>query len=308
MTAVRCGRRMIVAAVLAWCAGGTAYGQCLLSGLFNRPSTYAAQYGTYATGYTAYMPISVVPTTTYMPVTYAAPTVTYRAAYRPLAPSLGTTVLRPSPVLRAASPPVVMPYAVAMPTAAPTAAPTVVYRPVEIVVERRRLFSWRPFERWRARRTAYSLSYAAPTWTTTAFAGYALPLTVGNSDPSAVVTASYAPGSVMSGAAAGCSACGSSSLGLPLSAADAMPTLPSPGGSAGSSQPPSTYAPAPGGDAGESWKPATPPGVQGTGLPRTQTEEERPLVRQAVFVRPIPLVEESTDAPPLVEIQGWKRH
>lgn len=307
MTAVRCGRRMIVAAVLAWCAGGTAYGQCLLSGLFNRPNTYAAQYGTYPTGYTAYMPISVAPTTTYMPVTYAAPAVTYRAAYRPLAPSLGTTVLRPAPVVPVASPPVVTPYAVAMPTAAPTAAPTVVYRPVEIVVERRRLFPWRPFERWRARRTAYSLSYAAPTWTTTAFAGYALPLTAGSCDPcAATVTASYASGTVVRGASVGCGTCGTSSLGLPLSAADAMPTLPGSGGSAGSSQPPSTYAPASGGDAGESWKPATTPGVQGTGLPRT--EEERPLVRQAVFVRPIRLVEESTDAPPLVEIQGWKRH
>lgn len=304
MMAVRCGRRMIVAAVvLAGCVGGTAHGQCLLSGLFNRPSTYAAQYGTYPTGYTAYMPVSAVPVTTYMPVTYAAPAVTYRAAYRPLPPSLGTTVMRPAPVMAGAVPPVVTPYAVA----SPVATPTVVYRPVEIVVERRRLFSWRPFERWRARRVAYSLSYA-PTWTTTQFAGYSLPLTAGTCDPCASgATASYGAGTVVVGSSGGCSTCGSSitSTGVPLSAADAAPVLPAPAASGSSSQPPSTYAPSSSGDAGQSWKPAATPGVQGTGLP--QAEEERPLVRQAVFVRPIPLVEESEESPPLVEVQGWKR-
>jgi len=302
MTAVRCGRRTILAAaVLAWCAGGTANGQCLLSGLFNRPSTYAAQYGTYSTGYTAYMPVAAVPVTTYMPVTYAAPTVSYRAAYRPLAPSLGTTVFRPAPVLAASPPPVVMPYAVA----SPVATPTVVYRPVEIVVERRRLFPWRPFERWRARRATYSVGYAAPTWTTTQFAGYSLPLTPAVCDPCAGgVTASYSSGPAVSGSSGGCSTCGSSSTGLPLSAADAMPALPVPGGSAAPS--PSTYAPSSSGDTGGSWKPTSSPGVQGTGLPRA--EEEGPLVRQAVFVRPIPLVEEGADAPPLVEVQGWKRN
>ncbi|NMC20936.1 MAG: hypothetical protein GYA33_11005 [Thermogutta sp.] len=306
MTAVGCGRRMIVAAVLACCAGGTAYGQCLLSGLCNRRSTYAAQYGTYSTGYTAYMPVSAVPVTTYMPVTYAAPTVTYRAAYRPLAPSLGTTVFRPAPALAASPPPVVTPYA----AASPVAAPTVVYRPVEVVVEPRRLFPWRPFQRWRARRTAYSVSYAAPTWTTTQFAGYSLPLTPAVCDPCASsLPSSYSSDTVITGSSGECATCGSSSTGLPLSAADAVPALPTPGGSSGSaasSQPQSTYAPSSSGDSGESWKPATSPDVQGTGLPRD--EEERPLVRQAVFVRPIPLVEESTDAPPLVEIRGWKRN
>ncbi len=302
MTAVRCGRRMIVAAaMLACCAGGTAYGQCLLSGLFNRPGTYAAQYGTYPTGYTAYMPVVAAPTTMYMPVTYAAPTVVYRAAYRPLAPSLGTTVLRPAPVMAASPPPVVTPYAVA----SPVATPGVVYRPVEIVVERRRLFPWRPFERWRARRTTYAAAYAAPTWTTAQFAAYSLPLTPAVCDPCAGgVTASYSLGTPATVSSAGCSTCGSSSTGLPLSAADVTPTLPTPGDAAAPA--PSTYAPSSSGNTGESWKPATSPGVQGTGLPRA--EEEGPLVRQAVFVRPIPLVEESTDTPPLVEVQGWKRN
>ncbi len=302
MVTFRLGRWSIVAAlVLSLCVGGTVHAQCLLNRLFNRPQTYAAEYRSYPMGYTAYLPVQTVPTTTYMPVTYSVPTVTYRVAYSPVAPSLGTTVYRPAPVLASSVPPVVVPYAVA----SPVATPTVVYRPVEIVVERRRLFPWRPFERWQARRMAYTVPQAVPSWTTSQFATYAIPMTPSACDPCS--SGSAYMGAVSAIPSSGCSTCGASSTGLPLSAADTTPTLPSPAASSSSSsQPPSTYAPNTPASDTQSWKPSGEAGVQGTGLP--SREESRPLIRQAVFVQPIPLIEDGEGALPLVEVQGWKRH
>lgn len=296
----------VVAFVFGWLLADTASAQCLLCRLFNRETTYTAQYGGYNVGY-AYMPVVSSPA-----AVPAIPTTSYRVAYLPVTPG-ATTVYRPAPVLyqppvvTTSYLPVVSPYAIP-PTASTPAAPTVAYRPVQIVYEPRRLFNWRPFANLRARRTGYWPA-TAPTWSTAYFAtDQSIPVVnectvcgVGSGVTSAAYPATY---SVTGGSVSGCASCAPSSSGAWQPIPDtSIPSLP-PAGS--STQPPTTFKQE--GSTTESrFKPAdTTDGgtnASGTSLPVTET---RPLVRQALYEKPIPLVEETSD-PPLVDVTGWRR-
>ena len=295
----------IVAFIFGLFLAETASAQCLLGRLFNRETTYTTQYGGYNVGY-AYMP--VVSSSVAVP---AIPTTSYRVAYLPVTPG-ATTVYRPAPVLyqppvvTTSYLPVVSPYAIP-PTASTTVVPTVAYRPVQIVYEPRRLFNWRPFANLRARQTGYWPA-TAPTWSTAYFATYqSIPVVnectvcgVGSGVASAAYPATYS----VTGSVSGCASCAPSSSSSWQPIPDtSIPSLP-PAGS--STQPPTTFKQE--GSTTESrFKPAeTTNGgtnASGTSLPVIET---RPLVRQALYEKPIPLVEEPSD-PPLVDVTGWRR-
>jgi len=301
-------RLVAVTLVLTLVLAETARAQCFLSRLFNPQSTYTAQYGGYNVGY-AYMPVVSSPV-----VAPAAPTVSYRVTYLPVTPG-ATTVYRPAPVLyqpavqapvaRTSYLPVVSPYAVP-PTVSTTTIPTVAYRPVQIVYEPRRLFNWRPFANLRARRTGYWPEVTVPTWSTAYFATYPSVPVVSDCTVcgagSETVSAAYVPSA---SSVTGCASCAPSlsSSWQPIPETS-TPSLP-PAGS--STQPPSTYKQESSSSTESRFKPAdgTNGGTSasGTSAPVTET---KPLVRQALFEKPIPLVEETTD-PPMVEITGWRR-
>jgi len=282
----------------------TARAQCFLSRLFNPQSTYTAQYGGYNIGY-AYMPVVSSPV-----VASAAPTVSYRVTYLPVTPG-ATTVYRPAPVLYQ-SPvvstsylPVVSPYAVP-PAVSTTIVPMVAYRPVQIVYEPRRLFNWRPFANLRARRTGYWPEATAPTWSTAYFATYPSVPVVSECTVCGVgseaVSAAYVPST---SSVTGCASCAPSSSSSWQPIPDtSIPSLP-PAGS--SSQPPSTFKQESGSTTESRFKPADNTGggtsASGTSAPVTET---KPLVRQALYEKPIPLVEATTD-PPMVDVTGWRR-
>lgn len=291
-----------------WLAiGSVADAQCLLGRLFNRPTTYTAGYGGYPVG------VAYTPVTTYMPVVSSAPvaTTSYRVTYLPVTPG-ATTVYRVAPSL---TPPVVSttsylpvatPYAVASPPATPAMVPVVTYRPVQIVYEpRRRLFPWRPFANWRARRAGYwPLVSSTPTWSTAYFATYeyipaATTSTVCAPVESGVVTA----GGYDVTAGSGCASCASSTTSSwSSSPATTVPTLPP---ASSSTQPTPTFKQESGSET--RMKPAeegqSAPSASGTSLPLSQ---DKPLVRQALYEKPIPLVEDDAN-PPLVEVHGWRR-
>lgn len=290
----------IVAVVFALLLADTARAQCLLSRLFNRETTYTAQYGGYGVGY-AYMP--VVSSSVAVPV---IPSTSYRVTYLPVTPG-ATTVYRPAPVLyqppvvTTSYLPVVTPYATP-PTVSTTVVPTVAYRPVQIVYEPRRLFNWRPFANLRARQAGYWPT-TAPTWSTAYFATYESVPVVSGCTVCSPTFADYATYSASGSIASGCASCAPSSgpSWQPIPETS-IPSLP-PAGSSG--QPPSTFKQE--GTTESRFKPAdTTSGgtnASGTSAPVTET---RPLVRQALYEKPIPLVEETSD-PPMVDITGWRR-
>ncbi|MGQ9503304.1 MAG: hypothetical protein ACUVQG_00200 [Thermogutta sp.] len=279
-----------------------ANGQCLLSRLFNRETTYTTQYGGYNLGY-AYMPVAASPVA--VPV---SATRSYRVAYLPVTPG-ATTVYRPAPVMyqppvvTTSYLPVVAPYATP-PAVSSTTVPVVTYRPVQIVYEPRRLFNWRPFANLRARQTGYWPAPSA-TWSTAYFATYQSVPVVSDSTVCGWAGPSYAtgyPASEISGSTCASCAPSSSSSWQPVPD-NSIPTLP-PAGS--SSTPPTTFKQE--GSTTESrFKPADATNrgtnASGTSAPVIET---RPLVRQALYEKPIPLIEEASD-PPMVDVTGWRR-
>lgn len=285
--------------------------QCFLDRLFNRPTTYAAGYGGYPVG------VAYTPVTTYMPVVGppgGSPVTAYRVIYLPVTPG-ATTVYRVAPAI---SPPVVSttsylpvatPYAASPSAPATTLVPTITYRPVQIVYEPRRLFPWRPFANLRARRLGY-VAATTPTWTTAYFATYAYMPVSTTSVACAPETMLLASASVPSleGTASGCLGCAAAPAGIsPGWAAYTVPSLPSTSTPSGT-QPIPTFKQESGTSPGESrLKPPeegkSGPSTSGTSLPVSQ---DRPLVRQALYEKPIPLVDEEAD-PPMVDVQGWRR-
>lgn len=307
----RIGVAFLAAALIL--SASVAYGQCFLSRCFNRPTTYAAQYGGYQVG-TAYMPVVGSPVA-------AAPSVTsYRVSYMPITPGM-TTVYRPTPAVYSPAVtttsylPVATPYAT--PPASPTTAymPTTAYRPVQIVYQPRRLF--RPFANMRARRAGYwPTTPVGTTWSTAYMAGYAsynvAPAVTCPTvcDPCATSSSACVSGVSMTGvsmmgasSSLGCSSCAPSATSSWQPSVDTtVPTLPSTGSS---SQPTPTFK-SEQGSTETRMKPqeekSASPSASGTSLP---VEERRPLVRQALYEKPIPIVE--VDDPPMVEVQGWRR-
>lgn len=299
-------RLVTLVAVLCLGVAETASAQCLLSRLFNRETTYTTQYGGYNIGY-AYMPVVASPVAT--PV---VSTTSYRVTYLPITPG-ATTVYRPAPVLyetpvvSTSYLPVVSPYATP-PAVSTPAVPTVAYRPVQIVYEPRRLFNWRPFANLRARRAGYWPGVAAPTWSTAYLVTYpSLPVvsdcTVCGPAPTAgSYAASY---TVSSDSTLGCPSCApASSSPLQPSVDTSIPTLPS---ASPSDQPPATFKQQSSSTTGSSFRPAdsTSGGMNATGT-SVPVNETKPLVRQALYEKPIPLVEEVAD-PPMVDVTGWRR-
>lgn len=299
-------RWVTLALVLGVVLAERAQAQCLLGRLFNRETTYTTQYGGYSVGY-AYMPVVASPTA--VPV---IPRASYRVTYLPVTPG-ATTVYRPAPVLyetpvvSTSYLPVVSPYATP-PAVSTPAVPTVAYRPVQIVYEPRRLFNWRPFANLRARRAGYWPGVAAPTWSTAYLVTYpSLPVvsdcTVCGPAPTAgSYAASY---TVSSDSTLGCPSCApASSSPLQPSVDTSIPTLPS---ASPSDQPPATFKQQSSSTTGSSFRPAdsTSGGMNATGT-SVPVNETKPLVRQALYEKPIPLVEEVAD-PPMVDVTGWRR-
>lgn len=284
---------------------GVAPAQCLLGRLGQPPRTYSAGYP---------VGMAYLPTTTYTPVVSSpvATVTAYRVTYLPASPG-PMTVYRPAPSL--APPvvsttsylPVVTPYAVASPVTSPGVVPVTTYRPVQIVYEPRRLFNWRPFENLRQRRAGYWPVASSPTWTTAYFASPSF-VPVASSEVVCSPGESVIPMTAsLPTSAGGCVGCTSgTSTTWPSSAASTIPTLPS-ASPAPSTGPTPTFAPQSSTGAAPS-KPADAgswtSGSSQTGVPVSQ---EKPLVRQAVFEKPIPLVDEDSTDPPLVEIHGWRR-
>lgn len=291
-----------------WLAiGSVADAQCLLGRLFNRPTTYTAGYGGYPVG------VAYTPVTTYMPVVSSAPVTmtSYRVTYLPVTPG-ASTVYRVAPAVTAPAVsttsylPVATPYAVASPVTTPAVVPVVTYRPVQIVYEpRRRLFPWRPFANWRARRAGYwPLASSTPTWSTAYFATYEyIPAATTSAVCTPMESGIVTVGSYDVTTSTGCSSCASSTAGSwSSSPAAVVPTLPP---TSSSSQPTPTFKQESGSET--RMKPTeegqSGPSASGTSLPLSQ---EKPVVRQALYEKPIPLVEDEAN-PPLVEVHGWRR-
>lgn len=292
----------LLALVLGFVLVDQVNGQCLLSRLFNRETTYTTQYGGYNVGY-AYMPVVSSP----VAVPLSA-TTSYRVAYLPVTPG-ATTVYRPAPVMyqppvvTTSYLPVVAPYATP-PAASATTVPVVTYRPVQIVYEPRRLFNWRPFANLRARQTGYWPAPSA-TWSTAYFATYHPIPVVSDSTVCGLTGASYAVGySASEISSSTCASCApSSSTSWQPIPETSIPTLP-PAGS--TTAPPTTFKQERSTEESR-FKPAetTNRGTNASGT-STPVIETRPLVRQALYEKPIPLVEEASD-PPMVDVTGWRR-
>lgn len=298
-------RLVTLAMVLCVVLAERAQAQCLLDRLFNRETTYTTQYGGYSIGY-AYLPVVTAPTA--MPV---VPRASYRVTYLPVTPG-ATTVYRPAPVIyeapvvRTSYLPVATPYAVP-PAVSTTTVPMVAYRPVEVVYEPRRLFNWRPFANLRARRAGYWPGVTAPTWSTAYLV--TCPSVPGVSDCTVCgtppISGSYASSYTVSGGTVGCPSCAPApSSSWQPSVDTSIPTLPS---ASPSDQPPATFKQESSTTTGSFFRSAdsTSGGTNATGT-SVPVSEAKPLVRQALYEKPIPLVEEVSD-PPMVDVTGWRR-
>lgn len=282
--------------------------QCLLGRLFNRPTTYAAGYGGYPVG------VAYTPVTTYMPVlapTVGSPVTAYRVTYLPATPG-ATTVYRVAPAI---SPPIISstsylpvatPYAVSPSAQGTAVVPVVTYRPVQIVYEPRRLFRWRPFANLRARRLGYA---AGPTWTTAYFASYSyLPVSTTSvvcAPESSLPLTAASP--ALEGTTSGCLSCAAPAVTSQGSAAYTVPSLPATTTPAPSQPTPTFKQDSDTSGTETRLKPPeeskSGPSASGTSVP---VSEDRPLVRQALYEKPIPLVDDEGD-PPMVDVQGWRR-